>query len=127
MNNFDNKYKEEVYNKWGQTKEYNEYANKTKNYSKDKWKSLNKAMIDIFKDFASYMINQNTFDSNITQDLVNKLQNHISENYYLCTNEILLGLGKMYVHDERFKNNIDKYASGTAEYVFKAIEYYCNK
>ena len=99
MNTFDNKYKEEVYNKWGQTKEYNEYTNKTKNYSKDKWKSLNKAMIDIFKDFASYMINQNTFDSNITQDLVNKLQNHISDNYYLCTNEILLGLGKMYVAD----------------------------
>ena len=41
-------------------------------------------------------------------------------------NEILAGLGKMYVTDERFKNNIDKHASGTAEFISKAIKTYCN-
>ena len=53
------------------------------------------------------------------------LQDFISENYYLCTYEILAGLGQMYVSDERFKNNIDKYAAGTALYVSKAIAIYC--
>lgn len=33
----------------------------------------------------------------------------------------------MYVFDERFKNNIDKHAEGTAEYVSKAIKIYCMK
>ena len=50
------------------------------------------------------------------------LQNHITENYYTCTNEILAGLGKMYVADERFKNNIDKHGDGTAAFVSEAIE-----
>jgi hypothetical protein len=31
----------------------------------------------------------------------------------------------MYVADERFKNNIDKHGTGTAEFVSKAIEIYC--
>ena len=37
------------------------------------------------------------------------------------------GLGQMYVMDERFKNNIDKNAEGTAEFVSKAIDVYCKK
>ena len=53
------------------------------------------------------------------------LQSHITENYYSCTIEILAGLGKMYVADERFKNNIDKHADGTAAYISEAIALYC--
>ena len=56
------------------------------------------------------------------QALVKKLQDYITENYYTCTDEILKGLGQMYVADERFKNNIDKYAAGTAEFVSEAIK-----
>ena len=33
----------------------------------------------------------------------------------------LAGLGKMYVADERFKKNIDKYGEGTPEFVAGAI------
>ena len=39
------------------------------------------------------------------EKLVAKLQTHITANYYTCTDEILAGLGKMYVADERFKKN----------------------
>ena len=35
------------------------------------------------------------------------------------------GLGKMYIADERFKKNIDKYGEGTAEFVSAAIAVYC--
>ena len=41
--------------------------------------------------------------------------------------EILAGLGKMYVADERFKKNIDKYGEGTAEFAAEAIAVYCRK
>ena len=61
------------------------------------------------------------------QNLVKMLQDHISENYYLCTNQILASLGQMYVADERFKNNIDQHADGTAEFICEAIEVYCRK
>ena len=66
-------------------------------------------------------------DSGEAQNLVKCLQNHITENYYLCTNEILAGLGRMYVGDERFKNNIDKHADGTAAFICDSIEVYCKQ
>ena len=66
-------------------------------------------------------------DSALAQKLVEKLQNHISENYSLCTKEILAGLGRMYVADERFAKNIDKCADGTAQFVSEAIAAFCKK
>ena len=57
-----------------------------------------------------------------------KLKAYISENYYTCTDEILFGLGQMYVSDPRFKENIDAAGGeGTAEFVSKAIAHFCGK
>ena len=39
----------------------------------------------------------------------------------------LAGLGKMYVSDERFKKNIDKYGEGTAEFAAEGIRIYVEK
>jgi hypothetical protein len=66
-------------------------------------------------------------DSAEAQALVTKLQAHITANYYTCTDEILAGLGKMYVADERFKKNIDKHCEGTAEFAADAIVVYCQE
>lgn len=122
----ENKYQAEVKQKWGATNAYEEYEKITKNYSKDKWKELLLEMNDIFKSFSDCMINKESFCSEKTQSLVKKLQNYITNNYYTCTNEILYGLGQMYVNDERFKENIDQHYEGTSYYVYDAIKYYCN-
>ncbi len=126
MSVFDNKefekYELEAKEKWGKTAAYDEYIEKTKHYSKDNWNNLADGMNNILSEFAMCMKNGESFDSDATQNLVKTLQNHITNNYYNCTDEILAGLGKMYVADERFKNNIDKHADGTAEYISKAIE-----
>ncbi|MBR2724550.1 MAG: TipAS antibiotic-recognition domain-containing protein [Ruminococcus sp.] len=53
-----------------------------------------------------------------------ELKDFITQNFYTCTDEILKGLGAMYAADVRFKNNIDKHGSGTAEFISKAIEIY---
>ena len=79
----------------------------------------------IFAEFAMCKNNGASADSTEVQELVGKLQAHITDNYYTCTNEILSGLGKMYVADERFKNNIDKYGEGTADFVAEAISVFC--
>ena len=50
---------------------------------------------------------------------------NITENFYTCTDEILSGLGKMYVYDERFTENIDKHAKGTSSFISEAINAYC--
>ena len=131
MKAFDNsefeKYKAEAQERWGNTDAYQEHAQKTRNYGKDKWNGLVADMDAIFHEFAICMKNGNTPNAEESQSLVKKLQDHITENYYTCTNEILSGLGQMYAADERFKNNIDKHAEGTAVYVNEAISYYCKK
>ncbi len=82
-------------------------------------------MNNIMGEFSVCLKNSAMPDSNEVQDLVNKLKNFITKNYYTCTNEILSGLGQMYILDERFKNNIDKHGKGTADFINKAIEFYC--
>ena len=121
------KYKTEAREKWGKTDAYKEHAERTKNYSKQKWNELAEGMDHIMAEFALCMRKDQSPDSIEAQKLVKILQNHITENYYLCTDEILAGLGQMYVADERFTNNIDKHADGTAAFICKAIAVYCGK
>ena len=117
----------EARERWGATDAYREHAQKTKNYTKEKWTEANDGLMAIFAEFAALKNSGASADSIEAQALVAKLQAHITENYYTCTDEILAGLGKMYVCDERFKKNIDKYSEGTAEFVSEGIRIYVEK
>ena len=117
-------YETEAKKRWGNTDAYKEHTQKTADYTKDKWQSVNDGLMNIFAKFADCHKDGNTADSDKAQALVKELQEYITANYYTCTKEILAFLGQMYVADERFKNNIDKYAPTTAEFVQKAIEIY---
>ena len=123
MNNYD----AEVKQRWVETDAYKEHAEKTANYSKEKWKAVTDGLMTVLAKFAECMKDGHTADSTEAQALVKELQNYITENYYTCTNDILAGLGQMYVADERFKNNIDKHAPGTAAFVSESIATYCKK
>lgn len=126
MSSFDNKnYEAEVYARFGDTAAYREQAEKTKNYSKEKWKQASDGLMALFAEFAAYKNSGESADSAKVQALVEKLQAHITHYYYNCTDDILAGLGKMYVCDERFKKNIDKYGEGTASFAAMAIERFC--
>ena len=120
-------YETEARSRWGVTDAYREHEQKTKNYTKEKWAEANDGTMAIFAEFAACKDSSASADSAEAQALVAKLQAHITANYYTCTDEILAGLGKMYVADERFKTNIDKYGEGTAEFASTAIEAYCGK
>ena len=115
------KYRAEVFGRWSATSAYYEHEQKTKNYTKEKWAEANDGLMAIFAEFAECKDSGASADSAEAQALVAKLQAHITTNYYTCTDEILAGLGKMYVADERFKKNIDKYGEGTAEFASEAI------
>ena len=122
-----NDYKAEARERWGNTDAYREHEQKTKNYTKEKWAEANDGMMAIFAEFAVCKNSGASANSAEAQALVAKLQEHITDSYYTCTDEILAGLGKMYVADERFKNNIDKYGEGTAEFVLEGIRIYAEK
>ena len=117
----------EARSRWGNTDAYHEHEQKTKNYTKEKWSEANDGMMAIFAEFTECKNNGYVANSPKVQSLVGKLQDYITQNYYACTNEILAGLGKMYVADERFKKNIDKYGEGTAEFASEAIGVFCQE
>ena len=117
-------YETETRSRWGDTAAYREHEQKTKNYTKEKWAEANDGLMAIFAEFASCKESGMCADSAEAQALVAKLQAYITANYYTCTDEILAGLGKMYVCDERFKKNIDKYGEGTAEFAAEGIRIY---
>ena len=122
-----NDYKTEARSRWGATAAYREHEQKTKNYTKEKWAEANDGLMAIFAEFAKCKDSGANVDSAEVQALVAKLQAHITANYYACTDEILAGLGKMYIADERFKKNIDKYGEGTAEFASEGIRIYVEK
>ena len=120
-------YETEARERYGNTAAYREHEQKTKNYTKERWAEATDGLMAIFAEFAACKESGASADSAKAQALVAKLQAHITDNYYTCTDDILTGLGKIYVADERFKKNIDKYGEGTAEFAADAIEGYCRK
>ena len=118
-------YTKEVQERWGHTETYSEYTSKTKGYSAEEFEKINAGLDDILDKFAICMNDGFSPDSLKAKSLVKKLQDYITENYYTCTDEILKGLGQMYIADEKFKNNINRHADGTAEFVSDAIKEYC--
>ena len=117
-------YETEARSRWSNTDAYREHEQKTRDYTKEKWAEANDGLMAIFAEFAACKASGASADSDEAQALVAKLQSHITANYYTCTDEILAGLGKMYVADERFKKNIDKYGEGTAEFAAEGIRIY---
>ena len=120
-------YETEARERWGDTDAYSEHEQKTKNYTKEKWVEANDGLMAIFAEFSACKNRGVSADSAEAQALVAKLQAYITANYYTCTDEILAGLGKMYVADERLKKNIDKHGEETAEFAAEGIRIYVEK
>ncbi len=118
-------YKKEVAERWGDTDAFRQSQAKTASYTNADWKTVTEEMDTIFAAFADAMASGP--DSPAAQAAVANWQAHITARYYDCTDEILAGLGEMYVHDERFKSNIDKHKPGLAQFISDAIRAKTNK
>lgn len=131
MTAFDNRdfeqYREEAVARWGDTVAYREYEEKTASVTAADEENRAAQMEGLMAQFAACMQTGATPDSAVAQTLVNALQEHITAHYYHCTDEILFGLGQMYVADDRFRANIDRHAAGTAAFIRDAIAHYCHK
>ena len=113
-------YAEEAKQRWGNTNAYKEYEQRHTDHSQAA------ALLDaVFEGFAELNRSGISPNDEEAKTQVDKLQQCITDNFYTCTEDILKGLGQMYVSDERFKTNIDKHGEGTAEYVSHCIESYC--
>ena len=114
------KYVAEVKEKWGNTIAYQEYQQHEKGGA-----TGNPA--DLMRHFAKLgKLKHLAHTAPEAQAAIRDLQQFITDHFYTCTLEILVGLGEMYVADDRFRKNIDKAGGeGTADFVAQAIRAYC--
>ena len=109
---------------WGGTKEYAEYAEKSSGRTVQEETDKAKGLMGIFAEFGS--MRGMAADCDEVREQVKKLQEFITENYYSCSDEMLVSLGQMYTASDEFRENIDNAGGeGTAEFVCRAIKGYC--
>lgn len=114
-----NQYAEEAKQRWGNTDAYQESESRNTDFSKSA------PLLDaVFEEFAELNRAGASPESEPAKIMAEKLQQCITDNFYTCTDEILKGLGQMYVTDDRFTKNIDRHGEGTAEFVSACIKNY---
>lgn len=118
-------YADEAKRRWGQTDAYRESEKRTAHYSKGDWQNVLDGMTQIFDQFTA--VRDLPSDDARVLALVEAWKQYITDHMYTCTDEILAGLGQMYVCDERFKANIDRSGEGAADCMSRAIEVYLTK
>lgn len=119
-------YKAEVKSKWGNSKAYQEYKQRVVSHSEHNDSKFVNEIMSLFTDLGA--MKQLPPTDKAVQEKIAALQAYINENFYTCSNDILKELGEMYVCDDRFKKNIDRFGGeGTAKFVREAIFVYCEK
>lgn len=109
---------------WGETDEYKEFEEKTKNVTPSEMKDKGEQLMAIVAEFGE--LKNLSVDNPIVMEQVKKLQDYITENYYKCSDAILSKLGAMYAGGGEFTANINAAGgAGTAEFADKAIQFYC--
>ncbi len=116
-------YASEAKERWGNTEAYAKSQEKTASYTKEQWEEIQLEAESIYKAFYNAL--EHGAASTQAQECVKLWQKHISEHFYPCTNEILAGLGIMYVQDSRFTQSIDRFGTGLAKFISEAICVYC--
>ena len=120
-------YSKRAKEQWGQTSEFKEFEEKTKNWTKDDEATAANEFMQLFVEFGQ-MKEMNPADEQV-QLQVKKLQDYITNHFYTCSDKILCGLGRMYAGGGEFTENIDNVGgTGTAEFASKAIDiFYMSK
>ena len=111
----------EVLERWGDTEAYRESAMRTADYTKADWERLGAEANAINQALIELMESGVPASGEEAMDLAERHRTHISRWFYECTSEIHAALGRMYVEDQRFTDNIDRAAPGLARYLSEAI------
>ncbi len=78
----------------------------------------------VFFAFAENMSNGLKATSKENVELSKKLHKHMCEYAFDCPINVFSSIGYGYVKNIEFKNNLDKFGKGTAQYVCDAIQQY---
>lgn len=116
-------YAKQAKEQWGKTPEYAEFEERFRHRSREEERTAAEGMMQLFAEFGEQK-DRDPGDAQ-AQELVRRLREYITENFYTCSNEILSGLGQMYAAGGEFTENIDRAGGkGTAEFAAEAIRIY---
>ena len=119
-------YAQEAKSRWGKTKAYAEFAQKSEGRSEETEKALGAGLMGLFVKLGQ--MRDQAPDSEEVQAWVAELQTYITEHYYTCTKPILNGLGFMYADGGEMNQNIDKAAGeGTGAFAKQVIDIYLSR
>ena len=90
--------------RWGSTPEYHEFSNffskQSRKEQAERWSDFLFCSQSLFERLAEYEEESPLLAA--VQEMVGEWQDYLSENFYHCTDEMLLNLGELYEFDERF-------------------------
>ena len=81
----------------------------------------------IFFAFSENMLSGLSAASEGNIELAEKLHKHLCQYSFDCSIDVFSSIGHGYVQNTEFKNNLDKFGEGTAQYVYDAIQEYVGK
>lgn len=116
-------YEEEIRQRYG-SKELKVSQQRWGSYSKEKRQQIMEESGQNYLDIVANM--DKGFDSPEVQEIVGRWHQHLHY-FYDPTIEILRGLPDLYVDDPRFRQNFDKIHPALAEFMRKAVTFYCDQ
>jgi DNA-binding transcriptional MerR regulator len=115
-------YAEEAKQRWGDTDAYRESQRRTRHYTKEDWAAVKAEMDAVFGGFAA-LVGHDPVSPEV-RAMVARWKALINSRFYTCGNEMLAGIGEMYLVDKRFQKNLDAYGPGTAALMSEAMKRY---
>lgn len=107
---------EEAKEKWGGSEAYAESARRTSKYKKEDWAKIRADGDGIFQELTRLLNEHRPPTSTEAMELAECHRKHIERWLYQCPPAMHAGLGELYVSDERFRESLDRYGPGLAEY-----------
>lgn len=95
-----------------------------KRYSKEQQQAIMNEGDAVYRDMARLM-NKPVTDTEV-QAVVERWQRHL-HHFYEPSPAMLRGLADLYVGDDRFTQNIDRFGQGLSEFLNEAIHCYCDQ
>lgn len=119
-------YAEQAKTLYGKTEAYQQCAQKTAARTPQQNQQVSSQLMQLFVQLGQ--MKDLPPDSQPVQQWVGQLQGFITEHYYDCTEQILLGLGDLYAGGGSMTENIDAAGGdGTGRFARQAIGLYCGR
>jgi MerR family transcriptional regulator, thiopeptide resistance regulator len=114
-------YTEEAEQRWGDSDAYRESVRRTSSYTKDDWLRIKTEANDLCSRLTAAFTRAVAPDSVEAMDLAEEHRQQITRWFYECSYDVHRGLADLYVADERFAANYERYAPGLTQFLHDAI------